>query len=356
MMTKIKPKICVYAISLNEEKFIERFSASCEGADLVLLADTGSSDHTVQLARYLGITCYEISIKPWRFDSARNAALALIPSDYDICISLDVDEVLLPGWRGLIEDAWREGTNRLQYRFNNGGGNIYNATKIHARHGYSWHNLCHEMIAPDPRIKEQWTVIEDVLIEHKPDPTKSRGQYLPMLEAAKKENPYSSRDAWYLAREYWYYKQYQKSIDEFERYLAMPSSVWHHERSFAQRHIGHCYMALKQSESALKAFRSAVDTSRYIRDTWMDLSQACYELNQWQECFYAAIQGLTITKREPVFTSGPAPWGWKLYDLAALAAHNLGMKETAIHYGGKALELNPEDPRLLKNCEHYLSM
>ena len=354
MMTKTKPKICVYAISLNEEKFIERFSASCEGADLVLLADTGSTDHTVQLARYLGITCYEISVRPWRFDSARNTALALIPADFDICIALDVDEILLPGWRGLVEDAWREGTTRLQYRFDNGGGNIFDHQKIHSRHGYSWHNLCHEMIMPDPRIREQYTVIQDILIEHHQDKTKSRSQYLTMLEAAVKENPYSSRDAWYLAREYWYCQQYQKCIDEFNRYLTMPGATWHHERSFAQRHIGLSYMALKQAEPALKSFRAAIDTSRWIRDTWCDLSQACFELNLWQECFYAAQQGLTITNREFVFTSGPEPWGWKLYDLAALAAHNMGMKETAIHYGGIALEMNPEDPRLLKNCEVYL--
>jgi tetratricopeptide (TPR) repeat protein len=350
-----KPKICVYAISLNEEKFIERFSASCEGADMVLLADTGSTDRTVQLARYLGITCYEIAVRPWRFDTARNTALSLIPADYDICIALDVDEILLPGWRDLVEDAWREGTTRLQYRFDNGGGNVFDHQKIHARHGYTWHNLCHEMIQPDPRTQESYTVIEDILIEHHPDPDKSRGQYLPMLRSAITENPYSSRDRWYFARELFYTNDYTHAIREFEHYLGMPGAIWHHERSFALRHIGHCHMAQQQYAQALTAYRRAVDESRWIRDTWCDLGQACYELNLWQECFYAATQGLTITQREYVFTSTPVPWGWKLYDLAALAAHNLGMKEQAIQYGGMALEMNPTDARLLRNCEVYLA-
>jgi tetratricopeptide (TPR) repeat protein len=349
-------KIAVYAISLNEEKFIERFSASCEGADLVLLADTGSTDRTVPLARYLGITTYEIAIRPWRFDSARNTALALIPGDYDICIALDVDEVLVPGWRELVEDAWRSGTTRLQYRFDNGGGNVFDHQKIHSRHGYTWHNLCHEMIAPDPRIKESYTVIEDILVQHHPDPEKSRAQYLPMLLAATTENPFSARDRWYFARELFYVQDYTHAIREFEHYLDMPQAIWHHERSFALRHIGHSHMALKQTESALAAFRKAVDASRWIRDTWMDLSQCCFELGLWQECFYAATQGLTITQREYVFTSGPMPWGWKLYDLAALAAYNMGMKEQAIEYGARALEINPQDERLLKNIEYYLAL
>jgi len=348
-------KICVYAISLNEEKFIERFFESCKDADLILLADTGSTDKTARLAKKLGIQVYNISVKPWRFDTARNIALGLIPSDIDICISVDVDEVMVPGWRPIVEDAWREGTTRMQYRFDNGGGNVFNATKIHARHGYNWDNLCHEMIAPDPRIKEQWSAIDDLLIEHHPDNTKSRGQYLPMLEAATKEDPFSSRNAWYLAREYWYYKQYDNSIKEFDRYLAMPTATWHHERSFAQRCQGKSLLALGQKEPALTKLRSAVDTSRWIRDTWLDLAQACYEIKQWQECFYAATQGLTITQREYVFTSGPDAWGYKLYDLAALAAYNLGMRDTAVRFGQEAVNQMPNDQRLIKNLTFYQS-
>jgi glycosyltransferase involved in cell wall biosynthesis len=348
-------KIAIYAISLNEEKFVERFYQSCKDADYIILADTGSTDNTVQVARDLGIDVYSIAVTPWRFDTARNIALGLVPKDVDVCMALDLDEIMTPGWRESIERNWQAETTRLQYRFDNGGGNVFNATKIHKRTGYTWHHLIHEMIEIDPRVTETWAVTEDLLVQHKPDNTKSRGQYLPMLEAAIKESPYDSRDRWYLAREYWYYKQYENSIREFDHYLTMPGATWHHERSFALRHIGHCYMALGKHEIALKNYRLAVDESRYIRDTWMDLAQACYELKQWQECLYASLQGLSITRREHVFTSGPQPWGYKLHDLAALAAYNLGMKDTAVRYGIEALEHNPEDARLRKNLDHYLA-
>jgi hypothetical protein len=39
-------KICVYAISKNEEMFVERFCNSAKDADLILIADTGSTDLT----------------------------------------------------------------------------------------------------------------------------------------------------------------------------------------------------------------------------------------------------------------------------------------------------------------------
>jgi glycosyltransferase involved in cell wall biosynthesis len=87
-------KICVYAISRNEEQFVNRFCDSAKNADLILIADTGSADKTVELALQNGAKVYDICISPWRFDLARNAALSLIPKDIDVCISLDLDEVL----------------------------------------------------------------------------------------------------------------------------------------------------------------------------------------------------------------------------------------------------------------------
>ena len=347
-------KIAIYAICLNERHFVKRFYESCKDADAIILCDTGSTDGTQELARSLGISVYDISVNPWRFDSARNIALGLVPKDIDICVALDLDEVMTPGWYQSVQNNWKSDITRLQYRFDN-QGDIYNCTKIHKRTGYVWRHLIHEMIEPD-RIKEVWAITDDLLSEHHPDLTKSRGQYLPMLEASIKENPYDSRDSWYLGREYFYTGQWLLAIKEWTRYLTLPGATWHHERSFALRHMGRCYLNLGNQEQALKHYRQAIDASRYVRDPWLDLAQACFELKLWQECYYAATQGLTITNREYVFTSTNDAWGWKLYDLAALAAYHLNMKEQAIRYGALALELNLSDERLIKNCEYYLSL
>src|SRR5215467_10713693 len=107
-------KIAVYAIAKNEAKHVERFVRSCDGADVVLVADTGSTDATRQLLTESAAATIDLNIRPWRFDDARNAALALVPPDIDICVSLDLDEVLTAGWRARIEAAWSPGTTRLR--------------------------------------------------------------------------------------------------------------------------------------------------------------------------------------------------------------------------------------------------
>ena len=57
-------KICVYAISKNEEDFVERFCKSAEDADLIMIADTGSSDDTIAKAREYGAVVHDICISP----------------------------------------------------------------------------------------------------------------------------------------------------------------------------------------------------------------------------------------------------------------------------------------------------
>ena len=70
-----------------------------------MVADTGSTDDTVVLLRGKAVDVHSISIKPWRFDRAHEANLALVPADADVAICLDLDEVLLPGWRAALERA-----------------------------------------------------------------------------------------------------------------------------------------------------------------------------------------------------------------------------------------------------------
>ena len=48
-MTK-RLKIAVSAISKNEAEFVQRFCDSAQDADLICIADTGSTDDTVKIA------------------------------------------------------------------------------------------------------------------------------------------------------------------------------------------------------------------------------------------------------------------------------------------------------------------
>lgn len=112
-----KYKICVYAISKNEAKFVDRWTDAVSEADMVLVCDTGSTDDTVEKLKSRGAVVHSVKIDPWRFDTARNTAMDLIPKDIDICVSNDLDEVFEKGWREKLERAWKSDTTRARYMF-----------------------------------------------------------------------------------------------------------------------------------------------------------------------------------------------------------------------------------------------
>jgi hypothetical protein len=78
-------KVAVYAIAKNEEQHVRRFMSSVEAADVVAVADSSSTDATVAALQSAGAAVHETHISLWRFDDARNAALALVPADVDVC-------------------------------------------------------------------------------------------------------------------------------------------------------------------------------------------------------------------------------------------------------------------------------
>ena len=113
-----KYKVIVYAISKNEEKFVERWVNSMNEADKIYVLDTGSTDQTVEKLKELGVIVKTKTFNPWRFDVARNFSLDMLPLDTDICVCTDLDEVFEPGWRKKLEEAWKKDTTRAKYNYN----------------------------------------------------------------------------------------------------------------------------------------------------------------------------------------------------------------------------------------------
>lgn len=346
-------KIAVYAISLNEEKHIRRFCESCKLADYVIIGDTGSSDKTVEYAKkYPNVTVHDISIRPWRFDRARDAVLALVPKDVDVCVSLDIDEYLTPHWRSILEQRWKPTTTRFEYLYNWGSGNTFIADKVHSRYGYYWKNPCHEMLVADPRLPEKRASTEKLFIIHEPDHTKSRKQYLELLRVGHQEDPHDPRMLLYYARELFYHGHHRKSEQHISKFLEIKDTA-QHERSYAMRFKAKCHAYLDEPDAAMYWFRSACAECPGMRDPWVDYAQYCYETERWRECNMAAMTALGIGERPALYTSGAEPWGWQPHDLAAISAYYIGDFALAVDQGTKALRHAPRDDRLLANLEVY---
>lgn len=337
-------KIAVYTITKNEEQFIERWAESCKEADYRLIVDTGSTDNTLRIAELAGCHIAQISITPWRFDDARNAALALIPNDIDMCVSLDADEILMPGWREELEKL-PENVTRPRYKYvwswnpDGSEGITFYRDHIHKRHGYRWKHPVHEIIIPVGEEVQGYCGLE---VHHHPDSSKSRGQYLPLLELAIKEQPEDDRNQFYLGREYIFYGMPEKSIPHFTKHLEL--STWDAERATSMR-----YLAKATGNREHWLLRACAEAPGR-REPWVDLANFYYEMKNWPASFSAATRALMIKEKPLEYLCEPEAWGQLPYDLAGISSWYLGMKETGFKYSVEALRLASWDNRIRNNA------
>lgn len=337
-------KIAVYTITKNEEQFIQRWAESCKEADYRLIVDTGSTDNTVRVAIENGCEVRSITIKPWRFDDARNASLALIPEDVDICIALDADEVLMPGWREALENT-PSGVTRPRYKYvwswnpDGSEGLVYSGDKIHARKNYRWVHPVHEVL--QCTTEEVQHFCSGVEIHHHPDPTKSRSQYLPLLELAVRERPQDDRNQFYLGREYMFNNMPQDAERHLLKHLEL--SVWDAERATAMRYLSR--VTPRTEHWLLRACAEAP----HRREPWVELAQHYYNTQKWWQSLSAAMRALEISEKPLEYLCESESWGSLPHDLVSIAAWNTRNHKLAAKHARIAMDLNPHDPRLRNN-------
>ena len=323
-------KVCVYAICKNEEKFVDGWMDSMGEADLVVVLDTGSEDGTVERLRARGAQVTVERILPWRFDAARNRSLELVPEDVDLCVCTDLDEAFHPGWREALERAWRPGCGRASYRY----------TWSFQQDGSEGEG------APGPTV-----AAEGIQLDHHPDPEKSRGQYLPLLELSVEEDPEDDRNMHYLGREYLFRGRWEECIRTLERHLAMPQAVWRDERAASMRFLARACLELDRQNEALEWYLRAAAEAPYLREPWVELARLLYQREEWDGVLYAAGQALAVQERPRTYICEPEAWGSLPHDLRCQAFYHTGRTALALEEARQALALSPEDGRLRENVE-----
>lgn len=350
--------VCVYAICKNESKFVDRWMDSMREADSVYVLDTGSADDTAALLRARGAQVTVETISPWRFDTARNRSLQLVPDDADICVCTDIDEYFHPGWRRLLEEAWKPGTTRAAYRytwnFNPDGseGYVFWTEKAHSRHGYVWTHPVHEVLSWVGEGQEGGKVyVEGMQLDHRADNSKSRSQYLPLLEQSVLEEPDDDRNMHYLGREYYFHSMWDEAIITLKRHLLLPKATWRDERCASMRYIARCYAAKGDMGEAKRWLIRAVAEAPHLREPYLELAERMYEERNWDAVAALCRDALKITERPRTYICEAEAWGSMPWDLLSLGLYYTGRPSEAVDAAKTAQKLSPKDERIARNIE-----
>jgi hypothetical protein len=177
----------------------------------------------------------------------------------------------------------------------------------------------------------------------------TRRQYLPLMELAHREDPDDSQICFWLGRDYMWADRHAEGAALLQRYLTLPASTWTEERSEAMR-----YLAPMRPGRRMDWLDRARIEAPHRRETWLDLAEELHGLADWPNLFWACTNGIEKTWRTGSYLDDNHCWGFRLYDLGAIAARHLNVMDRAVEWGEKALELDPGNERLKNNRDFFI--
>lgn len=364
-------KVAIYAICRNELQFVEKWIQSMSEADYVVVLDTGSTDGTYEkLQEYAkeNPKKYIVAQKkynPWRFDTPRNDAMMLCPSDTDIYFSTDLDEWLEPGWYDALVKEWVPGiSQRAEYTYiwshmdDGTPGRIFMYNKIHTKE-WIWRYPVHELlwnIETKTELYDYGVSVNygnKITLHHYPDYNKPRSNYLPLLELRAQENEDDFYGLIYLGHEYSYRGFYDKSNETLMKVLEKykPGFV---EEASCYLFIGDNYKEMDKFQEAVESYQKAIEIDPTYREPYLNLAK----LLMSKELYYMAIgiikEGIKKSFRHYTWLERDRSWLDEPYDLLSLAYYYSNNKKEALIYAVKAYTLNKSDERLKNNIDQIL--
>lgn len=283
-------KVSAVLIVRDEQAVLARCLASLSDLDEVVVYDTGSEDQTVDVARsFAGARVVRAGrAEPFHFAEARNQAAALASNMW--ALSVDADEVLLPGaaW-ALKREIVRHGSKsafRLRYLMRvpeSDRTSEMRMLRLFRRDRFAWAYRVHEQLLPlrKPGPAPEVGDVDEPALEHLPgDKGERRRQNLELLKLARDESPENARLALHLGRELMAGGDHAGAEREIRSYCDAGGADGPVEVSEALVHLGQCLAKLGRLEEAHRCFNRAASAMPDRRETYFRAAAAFAEASR----------------------------------------------------------------------------
>lgn len=289
-------KLSAVLIVKNEEKVLANCLRSLQSVDEIVVLDTGSKDSTYVIARNLADKLY--SDYKWNdnFSEARNHALSKATGDW--VLSIDADEELLTEVKYIkkaIGEAEKCGIKAIDVIQEGRGGERNYFPRLFKRcPEVYWIGAIHNYLSVPGMIKSDIVIKYGYSPAHGLDP--DRALRILNIEVAKGNKV---RELYYLAREYWYRKDYQTALKWYEEYLKV--SKWLPERADAHLMMARCYWALAEGEKARESCLKALSINADFKEALYFMATLSWEHNakKWRQYGEIATNENVLFIRNP---------------------------------------------------------
>ena len=361
-------KVCVYAIAKDEALNVKEWVENMKPADHIIVLDTGSTDNTVELLTSLGIEVHEKHYDHFRFDTARNDCLDLIPEEYNIRVSIDLDERFeQDNWADILREDWDEDNPRAVYKYvwnhNTDGsdGLVFIINKIHGIDpDLRWVGAVHEHLTFMSTGKREFEKFIDytdkITVHHYHDLDKDRNFYKELAEERLEEMK-DDPQAWILHGNEQKVKgdpaeaikAYEYVLDNFMDKCDMA------ELASCYYSLGDCYNRLQNGFKSMASFATGIALNKYYRDNYFGLAVLLIANEMYDMAIGVLEEGLKTSRRAYSWTEDPFTWTFALYDALGVAYHEKGDDVMALSYAAKALSYDSTNEDLIERYNIYLN-
>ena len=351
------PTISLCMIVKNEEEVLARCLASAKPlVDEIIIADTGSTDSTKDIARQFTDKVYDFD---WidNFSAARNFAFSKGACDY--LMWLDADDVILPedaaaflSLKESLDTSIDTAMMKYNIAFDEQGKptfSYYRERLLRNCPRARWEGAIHEAITPFGKIMHA-----PIAVTHrrkgKTDPLRNLRLFERLLQRGEALSP---REQFYYARELYYNARYAEAVIIFERFLD-EGRGWLENNIEACRVLAQCRNALNQPEPALRALLRSFTYDAPRAELCCELGYHYFARGEYEKAVQWYQTALLCPKKE---ASGAFLledcYGYLPHLQMCVCLDRLGRTEEAVAHNEAAAKLRPQSKACLHNRNYF---
>jgi len=276
--------ISVSIIAKNEENSIVRCLESLKGFDEIIVCDTGSTDKTVEIAKRYTDKVFTDFVWNDSFADARNHALDKCTGDW--IFTIDCDCVLvtpIEQMRKEVELAEKEGNETIQVQCCEEKGTTSHWLPLIYKHTpkIRWVGNAHNHLSAENGRCGEIRIDYWYSDSHEKDPDRT----FRILKKTVSENPACVREKFYLAREYWYRRDYITAIHWYKQYLN--NATFGAEMADAYLTMARCYWYIQEGDLARACCLQAIGLNTNFKEALLFMAEMSGPGNSKRWKFFA---------------------------------------------------------------------
>lgn len=350
--------VCVNMIVKNESKVITRCLATVKPfIDYWVIVDTGSTDGTQDIIKdFMKDIPGDLHERPWvNFGHNRTEALQLAKGKADYILVIDADETLRfdPDFKYPTLDK------DLYYITTEYGGTRYARIQLVNNHlDWKWVGVLHETLeCPDIKTRDLVKGMYNVVFTdgaRSTDPKKYHKD-AEILEKALVDDPTNTRYVFYLAQSYRDAGEYELSLKNYEKRIAMGG--WDQEIYWSKLQVAILQETLKMpEETILKGYYDAYNYRPTRIEPLMHLATYYRHHNNYAAAYLVARSGLALPVSDDALFVENYIYEYGIALEASISAYWVGRFAEAKELGEKLLA-KKNIPQNVREClERNLAM